>query len=95
VVLVALTVGGAVLSLEMYKYFAPKREEAKREVFENTPSYVRGKQQRLTDLCLEYETAQPEHQGALRNVILMDSEELRGNEFQMSAYVRDCLATIR
>lgn len=91
IVLAALVVASAWGSLQLYKWLGPQREEVKREVFENTPSYIRGKEQRLTDLCLEYETADENHKSALRNVILLESEELRGNEFQMSAYVRDCI----
>ena len=38
----------------MYKFFAPKYENARREVFENTQSYVEGKRQDLSRYHYEY-----------------------------------------
>jgi len=89
--LAGVIVASAWGSLQLYKWLGPQREEVRREVFENTPSYIRGKEQRLTDLCLEQETMDGAHKSALRNVILLEAEELRGNEHQMSAYLQDCL----
>lgn len=41
----------------MYKFFAPRYEAARRTVFEETPSYVQGKQQFLTRLHHEWVTS--------------------------------------
>lgn len=41
--------------LGMYRYFAPKQEDARREVFENTQSFVQGKNQDLAKYYLEYQ----------------------------------------
>ena len=38
----------------LYKYFAPKYEQVRRETFENTQSYVEGKRQDLVRYRLEY-----------------------------------------
>ena len=37
-----------------YSFFAPRQENVRRNVFENTQSYVKGKQQELEKLRLEY-----------------------------------------
>lgn len=42
------------LGLESYKFWAPQREAARREVYEQTPSYVHGKRQYLTRLHAEW-----------------------------------------
>lgn len=54
----------------LYKVFAPKMEEARREVFEQTKSYQQGTIQNLRRMQEEYITADAEHQGALAAVIL-------------------------
>lgn len=40
--------------LTSYKFFAPKYEEVRRGVFENTQSYTEGKRQEATKLYFEY-----------------------------------------
>ena len=54
----------------MYKYFAPKYENARREVFENTKSYNQGTIQELENMQYEYIKANPNHQDALASIIL-------------------------
>jgi len=44
------------LSLSHYKFFSPKFQDAKRQVFENTQSYVEGKRQEATKLYYESKT---------------------------------------
>ena len=41
-------------SLAVFRFWEPKFENARREVYENTQSYVEGKRQELTKLHLEY-----------------------------------------
>lgn len=48
------------LGLTSYKFWAPQREEARREVYEETPSYVHGKRQYLTRLHMEWQREQSE-----------------------------------
>lgn len=43
--------------LFIYRFWAPKMENAKRQVFENTQSYVQGKISYLSTLRMEYEHA--------------------------------------
>lgn len=51
-----LTMGGLI----NYKFFAPKFENARREVFENTRSYNQAKIQELSKYKAEYERANKE-----------------------------------
>jgi len=43
--------------LFIFKFFAPKFEDARREVFENTQSYVEGARQELSAYKLDYARA--------------------------------------
>ncbi len=54
----------------MYKFFAPKREEVRREVFEQTKSYNQGYIQELQAMQFEYIKATPEQKSALASIIL-------------------------
>jgi hypothetical protein len=57
----------------MYKFFAPKYEDARREVFENTQSYVEGKRQDLVKYRLEYMRAKTdEEKSALKYTIVQE-----------------------
>jgi hypothetical protein len=54
----------------MYKFFAPKYEDVRREVFENTKSYREGMVQELRNMQFQYVKATPEHKQALASIIL-------------------------
>lgn len=59
------------LSYGSFKFWAPKYENAKREVFENTKSYKHGTIRDLQNLMLEYKSSDNEgHRAALRATIL-------------------------
>lgn len=49
----------------IYTTWAPKYEEARRETFEHTPSFIRGKQQYLMRLYGEWSQADTAHRSAL------------------------------
>ena len=57
-------------SFFMYRFFAPKYEEVRRQVFENTPSYKWGMIQELENMKFKYEQANPEQKDALAAIIL-------------------------
>lgn len=63
-------------NLAIYKYWAPQMEDARREVFENTQSYVQGKNTYLSRLRLQYETAEGKQKDALRRIILSEAETI-------------------
>ncbi len=70
-----LATGG---DLAIYKFWAPKRANAERQVFENTQSYVQGKVAYLSEMRMEYESAKPDsdQRSALRRMILTESAQI-------------------
>lgn len=54
----------------MYKIFAPKYEQVRRETFEQSKAYNQGMVQELENMYLKYQEATPEHKSALKSVIL-------------------------
>ena len=68
-----LATGG---DLAIYKFWAPKQENARRQVFVQTQSYVQGKIAHLTDLQLAYEQAEGAQRSTLRTVILREAAQI-------------------
>lgn len=54
----------------LYKFFAPKQEAVRREVFEETKSYNQGMVQELQNMQFEYIKAEPSQKAALASIIL-------------------------
>lgn len=55
----------------LYKYFAPKQEQVRRQVFEQTRSFNQGMIQELENMEFEYEkTTDPDAKKALAGIIL-------------------------
>ena len=54
IVSLAILAGVSYVGLYHYKWFGPKFEDARREVFENTRSYNQAKMQELAKYRLEY-----------------------------------------
>lgn len=66
-----LATGG---DLAIYRFWAPKQANAQRVVFENTQSYVQGKQEYISRLRYQYQSAEPgPSKDALRTLILSES----------------------
>lgn len=59
----------------MYRYFAPKQEAVRRQVFEQTKSYNQGMIQELQNMQFQYEQADPKHRAALADLILHRSAD--------------------
>lgn len=62
--------------LMAYRTVAPEFENVRREVFENTQSFVHGKNQHIARLALEYIRAEPAHRDALRQMILSEASTI-------------------
>jgi NAD/NADP transhydrogenase alpha subunit len=71
----------------LYKFFAPKMEQARRDTFEQSKAYNDGMAQDLQAMAFEYAKATPEQKPALASVVLQRtaaydlkqlSPELRG-----------------
>lgn len=85
-----LATGG---DLAIYRFWAPKQENAKRAVFENTQSYVQGKQEYISRLRYQYQTADPGAQReALKTLIL--SEAANVDNSKLSSDVQAFLRSI-
>jgi len=63
------------LGLGYYKFFEPKKENIRREVFEQTQSYVHGKIQDLAKYYDEYNSADSKNKEAIRQIIIMRFSE--------------------
>ena len=57
-------------SFFMYKFFAPKQEQVRREVFEQTKSYRQGMVQELQNMQFEYAKADKDGKAAMKGIIL-------------------------
>ena len=73
--------------LAIYRFWAPKQENAKRVVFENTQSYVQGKTEHLTELQLDYSTADGSQKKMLRNVILREASTVDNSKLPVDLQV--------
>ena len=65
-VFVGILFGVSALGLIYFQFFAPKFQAAQRDVYEQTPSYVQGKEQSLAELQFEYQRAKT--QGEKNNI---------------------------
>jgi hypothetical protein len=84
-----LATGGDLL---IYRFWAPKMENAKREVFENTQSYVQGKTEYIGKLRYQYLAAEPNsaQQASLRMLILSEAStvDLDKLPYSLKAFVQ-------
>jgi len=94
VFLAALGFFGSYYDLAMYRYFAPRTEAVKRQVFENTPSYQLGNVQTLRDLQAQYVTADKSGKAALGSVVLHEAGNV-SNESTLPLDVQEFLAQVR
>ena len=78
----ALIFGISLFGLGYYKFFAPKYEDAKRDVFENTKSYLHGVQQDLGKYYFEYQNADEEGKAAIKAVIRIRFAEVDESKLQ-------------
>ena len=69
IVSLSLVFGLNYYGLVAFKFFAPKMEDARREVFENTKSYTHGKIQDLAKYYEEYQKEDNEEKEAIASVI--------------------------
>ena len=68
-------------NLFTFKFWAPEFRDAQREVFEQSQSYVQGKETYLARLRLQYETAEegPQRE-SLRRMILTEASTVDGED---------------
>jgi hypothetical protein len=73
-----------------FKFWAPKYENAKRQVFENTQSYVQGKTEYLGRLRFQYQEAEGSQKDALRTLILSEASTVDSSKlpYDLQAFIR-------
>ena len=59
----------------LYKFWAPKQEAVRREVFEQSKAYNTGMVQELENMQYEYAKATPEQKAAMKGVFLHRSAD--------------------
>jgi len=77
----------------LYKYFAPKQESVRREVFEQSKAYNQGMIQELQNMQFEYEKADSAHQTALASIILHRAADY--DENKMPTDLRDFIQKLK
>jgi hypothetical protein len=95
VLLALFTVGWMVQGNEffMYKFFAPKQEAVRRQVFEQTYSYRRGVVQELQNMQMEYAKGTPSQRDAMASIILHRAADFP--EAEMPSDLRVFIADLR
>jgi len=87
-IIVLLGIGGFVANgtgLITYKFFGPKWENARREVFENTNSFTKGKNQEATRLMFQYNQAtDPVEKNAIKQTIALSFADFNEDKYTKS-----------
>lgn len=77
----------------MYRFFAPRYEQVRRQTYEQTKSYRQGSVQRLNTLCTQASEADEDHRGMVNDVIAQEFAEW--DSADVPAYLRQCLSSAR
>ena len=72
ILLIGALFGLQYLGLANYKFFAPKYQNAQREVFENTQSFTEGKKQDLIKYYHEWLNSDKDGKSALKELVIDD-----------------------
>ena len=90
IVIVAIVLGAV---LGFYRAFAIPYEDARRDAYEHTESYVQGAVRDLGNLCLEIAKASGGHRALLQDTIRERYVKL--DERDVPAYLQPCLRSAR
>lgn len=93
VILYALDWAGTGNNFFMYKFFAPRQESARREVYEQSKAYRQGSIQRLNTLCAQANDTDDSHRPMINDVIAHEFAEWSSSD--VPGYLRPCLAAAR
>jgi len=72
------------VGLGFFKFFEPKRENIRREIFENTQSYTHGKIQDLAKYYEEYSKADEKNKETLKQIIILRFAEFDVDKIKSS-----------
>jgi hypothetical protein len=90
VLLAGIVFGVGVASLGWDKFFSPKRENIRREVFENTKSYTHGKIQDLAKYYEEYQKGSDQDKQIVSNLVKMNFSDFDADKidnYQLRAFL--------
>ncbi len=93
IIAIVIVFTAAAIGLGIYKAFAVPYEDARRDAYEHTQSYVQGSIQDLNNLCLEIDRSDPSHKDLIRGTIRQRYVKLDPNDIPM--YLRPCLNDAR
>lgn len=84
------------VDLAMYKFFAPKYEAARRNVFEQSKAYRQGNVQELMAEYRRYLSASPEHKAAIASMVRhqfadFDRSAIQDN-VELLAFLNRCMS---
>lgn len=74
--------------LAMFKFFAPKYEQARRETFEESKSYRQGAIQELQNMQFQYEQADDSHKAALASIILRRAADFQDLPADLQIFIK-------
>lgn len=77
----------------LYKTFAPKMEQVRRETFEQSKAYTQGQIQELQNMWFEYVKANPEQKAALASIILHRAADF--DENRLPSDLKSFITTLR
>lgn len=83
VVLVMFSFAATGFDFAMFKFWAPKYENAKTEVFHNTQGYQDGKIAYISTLRLQYQTTDGNEKKALRTLIISEASTIDNNKLPL------------
>lgn len=94
VIILALIFALGLFGLGYYKFFGPKTENIRREIFEQTQSYVHGKVQDLAKYQNEYNKADENGKESIRQLIILRFAEFDETKIR-SVGLRNFLTNMR
>ena len=79
----------------LYKVFAPKYKQVRRDTFEQSKAYNQGMIQELQNMQFEYVKATPDQQAALRSIILHRASDFDIDQPEVPADLRRFIQQLR
>ena len=74
--------GLELLGVQWYGFIQPKKENVRREVYENTKSYVHGKIQDLARYYEEWTKSNPKERAAIESLVRMNLSDFKADNIQ-------------
>ena len=79
----------------LFKFFAPRQEAVRREVFEQSKAYNQGMVQELQNMQFEYIKADEAHKAALASVILHRAADFNMSDSRVPSDLRQFVAELK